>query len=102
MTDKKSTVEEIVEKHLRLENEMVMESVNGSPRVEYRACDGKIERRATLPDGTAYRDTGSPWVVQTDAEIRDITRMDTPLSRWIVAREEKRLSKTASTPKMEG
>ena len=62
---------------------MSMESVNGSPRVEYRRRDGWIERRATLPDGQPYRDTGSPWIVQTDAEIRDVTRLDTPLSRWI-------------------
>lgn len=42
---------------------------NGHSRYQYRRREGKIERRVLAHDGTAFRDTGSPWERLTPEDL---------------------------------
>jgi hypothetical protein len=75
---------------------MKLESVNGSPIVEYRDIDGHpvphqvtVQRRVLTPDGEQYRDGESEWRTITIREVLDQLQLDGPVARWL--REETRL-----------
>lgn len=67
-----------------------LESVNGSPVVEYRAIDGHpvpfkvtIQRRALTPDGEEYIDGASDWQTITISDVLEQLKIDGPVAEWL-------------------
>jgi hypothetical protein len=67
-----------------------LESVNGSPVVEWRAIDGTpipyqvtIQRRMLTPDGDEFIDGGSEWSTVSIREALEQLRLNGPVADWL-------------------
>lgn len=60
---------------------IVLPSVNDCPMIEaVRRDDGRIFRRALLPDGEEYIDGGSEWREATQEDLRAWQSVGSPLA----------------------
>lgn len=64
-----------------------LDSVNGSPIVEYRDIDMvTIQRRTLTPDGDEYRDGASQWGTITIGDVLAQLRLNGQVAEWMRTR----------------